>query len=301
MSNALFVTDFHHGPIIYPKSPRDSALFGNRAAELHRAFIRYANPITPLILDGGDQSTHLRKREKHLEAAARARKESMKFRGDYARAIGNHDPYFDAMEFQFNRMTHRLNQTGLLHTDVVVVQPEVTTTLMGKKYRYDYAYSAETLAAIVEECKNPNLIIVSHWAFNRRLRGLARKTQGKPYEYIDNSEAIGEILSGQSSEGKTVLTLHGHEHYFSRQEQDGYETLVMPSIVQEDVDFSHVPCGLFAKITDKNRGGIKVEYKKLAVGDKRKAVKTPRFGVIDNVPEEYMRRYARPSKEGGPP
>ncbi len=67
----------------------------------------------------------------------------------------------------------------------------------------------------------------------------------------------------------------------------------MPSIVQSDVDFNHLPCGLFSQITDKKRGGLSIEFKKFAVGEKRKKKKIPRFGVIDHVPLEYMDRYNR--------
>lgn len=297
MSNALFATDFHHGPIIEAKTDDDRSLYGNRAPELHRAFVRYANLNTRLILDGGDQSTYTSEKEKHLALAARARKFSMRFRGTYSRAIGNHDPFHQAIEYLFHPETYKVNQRSLRHTDVVVLQPEVSTTLQGRKNRYDYAYSADKLVALLEECKKPNLIIMSHWAFNRNLRGINFKTQGKPYEYLDHTGDINEILHVQVRDGKEVLTLHGHEHYFSYREDFAFRSLVMPSIVQSDIDFDHLPCGLFAQIRDKRRGGLSVEFKKIAVGEKRKRIKLPRFGIIDKVPENYMRRYMRPPSQ----
>ncbi len=109
MSNALFVTDFHHGPIFSAHADDNRFLYGNRASEMHRILVTYANQNSGLILDGGDQSTYISERQKHLSAANQARKISMRFNGTYARAIGNHDPNFQAIEYLFEPETYHVN------------------------------------------------------------------------------------------------------------------------------------------------------------------------------------------------
>ena len=294
MRRFIFVTDLHHGPRIDSRDADGVVLHGNKASAIQRAIINYAhNQNIAVIIDGGDQTTYNIDKRKHLKRAEKPRKISAEFSGLYAQAIGNHDPHCEAVAYGFQPRTHRLDQDVLRKSDIVVAQPHITTTKYGQKYRYEY--DTDEIKTVIEECKNPNLILAGHFAFNREERNMRKRTGSRPYEYRDDCEGINHIFAAEAAKGRQILTLHGHEHFFSMTEQSGYLCIVMPSVVQSDIDFRHQPCGLFATVTEKKGGEIQVEFKKITLGEKHKGNKLTPYIVTDDIPLAYMRRYQRPS------
>lgn len=290
----IFVTDFHYGIDII----NGTTLRGSFAHELHQALIDYAHESDiRLIVDGGDQSSYTAHEDKHIEQAQAALRTANTFRGDYATAIGNHEPRYAPVLKEMGHKTHLVTQQALERTDIIVHQPRIkqTTAANGNPLN-KYWYGNNRLTSALQEADQPNLIITGHWAYDRVARGLAKKTtktDGRSvYRYLDTTHNVLPRLHAQNEMVRqSMLTLHGHEHRFSLTDTLGFQCLAMPSISQADAENERRPCGLFATIHDGKMYGLSARFHKLTL---------PEVGQghnyrVEEVSEDYMRqRYGQP-------
>jgi len=136
-----------------------------------------------------------------------------------------------------------------------------------------------------------NLIVASHWAFDRMERGYPQLYNIKGYAYEDNTKPLkGRFAELAGGDHNRVITLHGHEHRFNLSAFLGFQCLVMPSVVQADVDNLDKPCGLFVEIDDENPDhSLRLTFKKIHLNEEN-----PEASLVETVPLEYMQRYYRP-------
>ena len=150
------------------------------------------------------------------------------------------------------------------------------------------------MIATIDEATNPNLIIGSHWAFDREEIGLSG--QGG-YSYKDNTAPIRDHIETKLKHGKlhSVVSLHGHSHRFRLGQSGPIDMLTMPSIVQNDRQTPEFPCGLFAEIEESpDTGELTIAYKKMMLQD----CEGEKY-VVQDVSEDVISKYQRGRKPAG--
>lgn len=310
MSKVIFFTDLHYGSDIISPPPQTVDVWGKMwGLPLLRGMIHYAEsePNT-VVIHGGDEVTFLypdtagseelphpsarEVKQIYLKNAHEVKDLMLGARVYFARAAGNHDPlgHMDAMGF--NRASHVFSQGfPLPHTDIIVCQPKVNFHSSPISFYYD----PDHIISLIDEIENPNLIITSHWAFDRKELGISGKNG---YSYEDKTPVIRSHLEDKVRSGKlhSVITLHGHSHRFRLGNNGPLDMLTMPAITQNNIDTRDFPCGLFAEIEEsKNSGELKMAFKRIMLKDEH-GYKPP---VIQNVSKEEMNRYSRGRKPAG--
>jgi len=294
---AIYYVDLHKGGLIEPASPVDVRLHGQAAFDMNCAILDYAyEQGIDDVIHGGDESTFVKDDpNKHLNHA-RAIQGTMQYHaGDLHRVIGNHEPidHLKSLGFKTRSYKKAINT----RTNLVVFQPDIGKQKDQTVYSYDPSFNKSKLPREVSFRKN--IIVASHWAFDRMKRGYRKIYDLKGYAYHDNTEKIAKHLANNARVNvDRVLSLHGHEHRFSLTQDLGFNCLVMPSIVQADIDAPDKPCGLFVEITDEKTpdGSLNWDFKKIT--DLRSD--TDEFDLlkqqydIETVDLDYMRRYDRP-------
>ncbi|NCO03452.1 MAG: hypothetical protein GW903_04600 [Alphaproteobacteria bacterium] len=294
----LFATDFHQGPDIRHKV----SLWGSLADDLHFLTIDFCQREgIGIFMNGGDQSSYNSDITKHHQAAERSYQRAQEFRGFYAHVVGNHEPTQPSWRDKLIRKSYSINQNAMPSTKIIVAQPRIKVIEKAgkKRYRYKYGNKKDGNTEIIglidditpDQC---NLIIGSHFAFDRSKRKIGNKSNKKSY-YVDNTHDISEKLRAISRFRRSIVTLHGHEHCFSISSTGNLTSLVMPSISQEDVDQPNRPCGLFAVVSECLELGISIEFKKITLPN----IGNTGDAKIETVSPEYMHRYSKPSLIGG--
>lgn len=308
MSKIIFFTDLHHGGDIIAPADQKLSLWGAAwGLPMLKAMIKYGEK-TPLttMMHGGDELTFLhantlsekigiptKKREatqQYLRNAHQTKNLMLSSRLPFARVIGNHDPIGHLDKMGFNRASHIFSKSALPHTDIIVCQP----TVRFDNGRALYEYDPDHIIALIDESQNPNLIIGSHWAFDREELGISGKNG---YAYTDKTSEIRSYLEAQLRDGKkhSVVSLHGHSHRFRLGQTGPIDMLTMPSIVQNDQDMPEFPCGFFVEIEENEHSGeLTLAFKRIRLVDE-----TGDKYVVQDVSQEAIAQYQRGRKPAG--
>ena len=287
MSKFLYYVDIHHGETRHPYDASSILLHGDHSIAMQRAVNAYAknNNITAMI-HGGDESYYDNDLTLFRQRAGEIADEIKKSSVPTYRIIGNHEPILklDDLGFLKGSFTRAHDATTL-----VCLQPEITEPAQLVQYSYAPDKTKNILTGIPA---GQNIIIASHWSFGRITRGYGRTSRAdKAYLYRDTLHDLNDNLK-QIAGGnpRRVLNLSGHEHRFSFMTDLGYQCLVMPAIVQNDIDEHGKPCGLFAEITDDaDDGSLRITFRKISLN-----TEDPENSTITTVSQDYMQRYFRP-------
>jgi hypothetical protein len=292
MTKIIYYCDLHSGSLTEASSSTDVRLYGNYAIDMNQALFAYASVNNvEIIIHGGDESSFVKTSNRsnhHLDRAGFIGDSMNYLQGDLHRVIGNHEPidHLEELGFKTKSFRKKIDRRNTL----LIYQPTIETTPNGTNYSYDdqkiIRPSKSTKPATT------NLIVSSHWAFDRMHRGYPKHyNKGKGYTYHDNTEPLAKVFATHAR-GNTarVLTLHGHEHRFSMNDDLGFQCLVMPSIMQADFYYPNKPCGLFAEITDDGPDNeLCVTFKKISLD-----VDDADFSPVKPVSRDYMNKYFRP-------
>lgn len=300
MSKIIFATDFHIGGNLIAPKPGDITIWGQDwGTPMLTALLNYSDR-TPeaTFISGGDEITMLHEgrrlpksdvKRRYFRNAAATRDLLLKSRVPVARVIGNHDPIGHLDSMGFNRASHVFRRQALPHTDVVILQPRIYT---GEKCWFEY--DADHAIAVIDEATNPNLIIGSHWAFDREELGISARSG---YQYRDNTARIREHIETKIKQGKlhSVVSLHGHSHRFRYGKTGPIDMLTMPSFVQNDRQVPELPCGVFVEISeDKNNGELTTQFKRLLLKDEKGLEP-----VVTDIGRDEVELYQRGRKPKG--
>ena len=287
MSKFVYYVDIHHGEKRHPYDASSILLHGDYSIAMQRAVNAYAknNNVTAMI-HGGDESYYDPDITLFRKRAGEISNEIKKSSVPTYRIIGNHEPIFklDDLGFLKDSFTRAHDNTTL-----VCLQPDITSPSQTTKYVYDPDKTKNLLSGIQI---GKNTIVASHWSFGRITRGYGRASRpDKGYSYVDHlhdlADSLEKIADGNPAR---VLNLSGHEHRFSLMTDLGFQCIVMPAIVQNDVDEPDKPCGLFAEITDDaDDGALSITFKKISLD-----IDEPEKSVVTTVSRDYMQRYFRP-------
>lgn len=295
----IFYTDLHCGPPHEPASKTDVRLHGQNALAINAALLEYAirHNINDII-HGGDESTFAKgDLTRHMRRASLIGG-SMNYQpSDLHRVIGNHDPAEKLDESGFKKDSYSKTMRDK-KTKIIICQPEIIPARMEAPLLY--AYNTQKILRISpkRDVHALNLIIAAHWAFDRSERGY-KDISGGGYNYHDTTLKLKEHFKHNARKNmQRVLSVHGHEHRFSLTDNLRFNCLVMPSIVQADIDNPNTPCGLFVEITDDGpEKTLRLSFKKMTSSNFNGDVGELDYRVQD-VDLAYMNRYYRPGPSG---
>lgn len=307
METLIVYTDLHHGPNFEKKAPDDVAILGSYALQMQQALGQYARlHQIRHMRNVGDRSS-FGNEELAREVAQVIHDAEQTITTD----IGNHDPYDLAEALGFETMTRVMDQYLMPSTRLISCHLDREEEVAGVALcHYGHDAGAILEAAQLDDKSVSNRLLFSHWAFDRTARGYPPSSDpNKGYIYIDNLQGVHKRLS-ELQQG-FALSVHGHEHRFRMCQYGRYTSLVLPSMVQEDIDDrtkpldQKRPCGLFAEISENPNGeGLRVEFKKITLATPNdraelatlSGVGSPKdyIGKVTSVDECYMRRYERP-------
>lgn len=295
---AIFYTDLHKGGLKEPAISFDVRLHGQMAFDMNCAIFDYAekNEINDVI-HGGDESTFVSGDLAHHMRRATEIQSTMHYQGgDLHRVIGNHDPSSHLAELGFKTQSYKKNNPNSKNW-ITICQPTIGIQKGQTRYSYDPKAILKNLPSY--GTRSNNIIIASHWAFDRMERGYPKVYDIKGYAYHDETNLLKTRLKGNARKNiNRVLSLHGHEHRFSHTVNLGFNCLVMPSIVQANIDNYDQACGLFVEITDEKTPDKSLSWEFKQIINPR--LETDRFGMsevaydVQPVDLDYMRQYERP-------
>ncbi|MCI5060529.1 MAG: metallophosphoesterase [Alphaproteobacteria bacterium] len=292
MAKFVYYTDLHHGPDVLRTRKDGVDILGSYATCVHEAVLSYAQKEgIKTILHGGDETTFHPIETKWLERAFNAAALMRRFSGHMIRVLGNHD-YDEAphlLGLPPNSFLTNIEDT----LPAYILQPSCRHT--GEKWLYEYSKKAANRLEVhkSEIEKHDTLILAGHWAFDRIERGYPALYDKVGYAYQDRADPIKAKL--QEFDLSHILTLHGHEHRFVLSTTPATKTsakmthLIMPSIVQHDINDETKPCGLFVVIDDESDNGkLSLHFKKVVLSDDRKTTS------VQDVTRQEMKAYKRP-------
>jgi len=291
MSKVLFFTDLHYGKSIKARYESDVTIWGSEWGHhtVNRLVKIAKEERGSTLISGGDEATRFSGDDnqpnvmsKQSKKNARKASQLLTNRGvSIARAIGNHDHHEQAEELFFNPLSHIFEQSALPDTQIVVMQPDINT----HNGLAEFSYTPESVIPVLEQTTAPNLILVSHFPFNK-------SAERKTYKYSNQTKPIEDHLHARLGDQSlnSVMTLHGHSHRFvMNQRSERFLSLTMPSIVQNDIDRTDMPCGLFMSAEiGHNSGLLTPRFHQMAIG--KLDHNQPLYRDVDI---DYMRRYER--------
>ena len=296
MAKFIYYTDLHYGPDIPRQNKHGINLLGSTAPYIQDALINYAEKSNiKTIIHGGDETTYHPIPEKWFERAQKASALMQQFNGTMIRVIGNHDYDARATDLGFEKHSFLTQIDESL--PAYILQPTCMHTEQTSLYKYhkNDANNLRQHTGTIED--SSNLIIAGHWALNRQERGYPEMYHKIGYAYKDNCNDIKNALKALPL--KSAMTLHGHEHRFALStlpDRRQITHLLMPSIVQHDINDLTKPCGIFVEINDETKSGqLTWEFKKiLPPRDMAHDTLRQRKITVTDLSHHQMKAYSRP-------
>lgn len=287
MTKIIYCVDLHFGPEIPRWQDTGMKLYGPQALVMLMTVTTYAkqNGADALII-GGDEGSYDANPERHLARTLPVWDILKRSSVPVLRAIGNHErpEHFNALGLNPNSHSIRIKDTN-----IVILQPTINT----QGGQTIYAYDPKDVEFLLNGSPARNTIVVPHWSLDRMERGYPRRTANLTGEYVysDTADQITPLLPNNT------LILSGHEHRSNFDDpkhcalEDGHTHIVLPSIVQEDIDNPDIPCGIFMEITNEGRNGaLQLNFKRVAL----KTNNTGPYFEVEDLPPAEVARYYRP-------
>lgn len=284
MTKIIYCVDVHNGPVIPRFRETDVTLYGPHAKGMLMAMIHYAHQENAdKIIIGGDESSYHPVPETHLFQSLGIWDVIRRSAVPVLRGIGNHErtEHQSHLNLTINSFSDKIDDTR-----IIVLQPDITRE-NGKDV---YHYNPSDVDWLLNGSPARNTLVIAHWAFDRMDRGYpAYYCNDTAYAYRDNADKIKKILPG----GTIVLSGHEHRANFSDPahltNSAGVLSVVVPSIVQQDINDPKIPCGIFVEITDDGENGtLRLNFKRVSM---RETPFNKQYVVEDVAPAEVARYY----------